>query len=70
VSIQSVSLTVSRDMNFAAPIVSMKLVSLAFIELELRTGSSTPNEVGFTEQPTSNLQMNFINNQQTVSPIN
>jgi hypothetical protein len=31
-------------------------------DLELRTGSSTRNEVGFTEKPTSTLHMTFISN--------
>ena len=49
----------------------VKLDCLAVTDLSLRTGSSTRNEVGFTEKPTSSLQIkiSFINNQQSGFPI-
>ena len=47
----------------------VRLFYPAVTDLGLRTGSGTRNEVGLTEQPTSTLQIRFINNQQSGSPI-
>ena len=44
---------------------------LAVTDLSLPTGGSARNKVGFTEKPTSSLQIrkSFINNQRSRSPI-